>query len=254
MGYRVYLCQVESGTVPVRSAALEAVFKPVQPPTTFEETVERLGTAIRLGLLPPGSRLPAERDLAEQLRISRSTLRHALNTLVQSGHLVALRGRAGGTFVSDEPPLVLGDQGGALGESARELLDYRVAVETGATVLASERAAEADLAHLEELTESMAGDSLFEEYRRADVRFHIGLAEAAQSPRLVAAMTEVQGQMSDLIARIAHPREVLARSNAQHRRIVAMLRRRDTGRAVRLMREHLAGTEHILAGLLRDPA
>ena len=45
----------------------------------------------------------------------------------------------------------------------------------------------------------------FEVYRRADVRFHIGLAEAAHSPRLVDAMTEVQGQMSDLISRIAHP-------------------------------------------------
>ena len=50
----------------------------MQPPTTFEETVERLGTAIRLGLLPPGSRLPAERELAEELSISRSTLRQAL--------------------------------------------------------------------------------------------------------------------------------------------------------------------------------
>ncbi len=37
-----------------RDAALEAVFQPVRPPTTFEETVERLGTAIRLGLLVPG--------------------------------------------------------------------------------------------------------------------------------------------------------------------------------------------------------
>ena len=43
----------------------EAVFQPVRPPTTFEETVERLGTAIRLGLLTPGSRLPPERELAE---------------------------------------------------------------------------------------------------------------------------------------------------------------------------------------------
>ena len=90
----------------------------------------------------------------------------------------------------------------------------------------------------------------FEDYRRADVRFHIGVAEAAHSPRLVAAMTEVQGQMSDLIARIAHPREVLTRSNEQHRRIVELIRRRDAGRAVRLMREHIEGTEHILAGLM----
>src|ERR687897_2520307 len=93
------------------SPAVAAVFEPVQTATTFEETVERLGTAIRLGLLAPGVRLPAERDLAEQLGIARSTLRQALTTLVQSGHLVARRGRAGGTFVADEPPIAQ-DAGG----------------------------------------------------------------------------------------------------------------------------------------------
>ena len=88
-----------------RDAALEAVFQPVRPPTTFEETVERLGTAIRLGLLAPGAKLPPERELAGELRISRSTLREALTTLTQSGLLVAQRGRGGGTFVAEEPPL-----------------------------------------------------------------------------------------------------------------------------------------------------
>jgi GntR family transcriptional regulator, transcriptional repressor for pyruvate dehydrogenase complex len=237
-----------------RSPALDAVFKPVQPPSTFEETVERLGTAIRLGLLPPGTRLPSERELAEQLRISRSTLRQALTTLVQSGHLVALRGRAGGTFVADAPPL--GQEGDAPPprEEARAVLDYRVVVETGATVLAAERAGDEDLDLLDALTEHMDStpSERFEVYRRADVRFHMGLAEACHSPRLVVAMTEVQGQMSDLIQRIAHPDEVLTRSNAQHRRLVRLLRRKDTGRAVRLMREHCEGTEHILAALMPD--
>src|ERR671923_3082851 len=115
----MYLCRVESALSVGRSVALEAIFKPVQPPTTFEETVERLGTAIRLGLLSPGSRLPPERDLAGQLRISRSTLRQALTTLVQSGHLVSLRGRAGGTFVADAPPLARGRTGEPLGEAGR---------------------------------------------------------------------------------------------------------------------------------------
>jgi GntR family transcriptional regulator, transcriptional repressor for pyruvate dehydrogenase complex len=234
-----------------RGAALDAVFKPVQPPTTFEETVERLGTAIRLGLLVPGSKLPPERDLAAELRISRSTLRQALTTLVQSGHLVSLRGRTGGTFVADAPPLgVSSDE--PLGDPARAVLDERVAVETGAVVLACERAGEQDLEALETLVARMAEAPAFEEYRRADVRFHIGMAEAARSPRLVTAMTEVQGQMSDLIARIAHPEEVLTRSNAQHGRLITLVRRNDTGRAVRLMREHIEGTEHILAGLMRD--
>ena len=237
-----------------RGPALEAVFQPVQPPTTFEETVERLGTAIRLGLLPPGTRLPPERELAEELRISRSTLRQALTTLVQSGYLVSLRGRSGGTFVADEPPLARETEGPPLGDEARAVLDYRVVVETGATLLAAERAEEKDLDGLERLTADMTltqGRS-FEVYRRADVRFHIGLAEACHSPRLVVAMTEVQGQMSDLIQRVSHPDEVLSHSNAQHRRLVALLRRRDTARAVRLMREHCEGTEHILAALMPD--
>jgi DNA-binding FadR family transcriptional regulator len=249
---REYLGLVDGSAVKAPEdggAALEAVFKPVDPPTTFEETVERLGTAIRLGLLPPGRQLPPERDLAGLLRISRSTLRQAITTLVESGHLVSLRGRTGGTFVVDAPPLseVAGEP---LGEEARAVLDYRVAVESGATLLAAERASKEDLGKLDQLVERMSSAEAFEDYRRADVRFHIGIAEAACSPRLVSAMTEVQGHVSDLIALIPHPHEVLTQSNAQHGRLVALLRKHDGRGAVVLVREHIRGTEHILAGLL----
>src|ERR1700758_1766524 len=116
-----------------RDAVVESVFTPVRAPTTFEGTVERLGTAIRAGILPPGSRLPAERALADQLGISRSTLRQALTALVQSGHLTATRGPGGGTFVPDRPPLVeLAVE--RLGDEAWEVLEMRVAIETGATL------------------------------------------------------------------------------------------------------------------------
>jgi DNA-binding FadR family transcriptional regulator len=236
-----------------RDAALEAVFKPVRPPSTFEETVERLGTAIRLGLLAPDSRLPSERELAGELGISRSTLRQALTALVQSGLLVSLRGRNGGTFVSARPPLSAGD-GELLDQEAWAVLDYRVAVECGSVLLASERASAEQIGRLEVLVAKMAAEvDRFEEYRRTDIRFHIGIAEAAGSPRLIGAMTEVQGQMSGLIALIPHPAEVLGRSNAQHSRLVKLLRRRDSSRAVQLLREHIEGTEHILAGLLPAP-
>jgi DNA-binding FadR family transcriptional regulator len=250
----VYRCSVSGSTIE-RSAALDAVFEPVLAPTTFEETVERLGTAIRLGLLAPGSKLPPERDLATELHISRSTLRQALTTLVQSGHLVAIRGRSGGTFVADCPPLSEEVDGGPLGAEARGVLDFRVAVETGAALLAAERAGAEDLARLDALVDAMTEADeagAFEDYRRADVRFHIAVAEAARSPRLVTEMTTVQGQMTDLIARIAHPHEVLMRSNAQHHRLVTLLRSSEAGRAVRLMRDHIEGTEHILAGLMRE--
>jgi GntR family transcriptional repressor for pyruvate dehydrogenase complex len=233
-------------------AVVESVFKPVKPPTTFEETVERLGTAIRAGILPAGSRLPAERMLADQLGISRTTLRQALTALVQSGHLISLRGRGGGTFVTERPPLTEAEEM-PLGAEARAVLELRVAIELGATQLAAERAALEELDQLEELVETMseiAEEPDFGLYRRADIRFHIGIAEAARSPRLVSAMTEVQGQMTDLITLIAHPPEVLQHCNEQHRRLVASLRRRDARRALGLMREHIEGTEHILAGLI----
>jgi DNA-binding FadR family transcriptional regulator len=235
-----------------RDAVFESVFTPVRAPSTFEGTVERLGTAIRAGILPAGSRLPSERMLADQLGISRSTLRQALTALVQSGHLVAQRGRGGGTFVTERPPLSeLGVK--PLGSHAWAVLDFRVAVETGAILLAAERAQPEQLDRLDDLVERMTAVVAcedFGDYRRADIRFHIGIAEAAESPRLVAAMTEVQGQMSDLITMIAHPPEVLMHSNEQHRRLVRLLRRRETPQAVSLMREHLEGTEHILAGLI----
>jgi DNA-binding FadR family transcriptional regulator len=233
----------------VPSPAVAAVFEPVQTATTLEETVERLGTAIRLGLLGPGDRLPPERELADQLGIARSTLRQALTSLTESGHLVALRGRGGGTFVSDAPPLAESSRVELAGGHWRELLDYRIAVEVGAAVLAAERATLDDLAPLRRHVETMRTTD-FSVYRRADVFFHLGVAEAARSARLVAAMTEVQGNMSELIAHIAHPAPVLARSNEQHAALVTALEHRDGWGAAQLVREHLKGTEQVLAGLM----
>jgi GntR family transcriptional regulator, transcriptional repressor for pyruvate dehydrogenase complex len=229
-----------------------AVFAPVRSQTAFEETVERLGTAIKLGLLAPGSRLPAERELCARLGIARSTLRQALTALSQSGHVFATRGRGGGTFVSDPQPPTDPPSPQMLAQR-RETCDQRLAVELGVAVLAAERADSADLDALDELAaalERVLED--FPAYRQADIRLHVGLAQATRSTRLVRAMTEAQGAMTDLIAYIAHPPQVLASSNAQHRRLLAAVRERDAMRAARVMAEHLHGTEHILAGLLPD--
>jgi DNA-binding FadR family transcriptional regulator len=230
-------------------AAVAAVFEPVQTATTFEETVDRLGTAIRLGILAPGSRLPSERELAEQLAISRSTLRQAITALVESGHLKSLRGRTGGTFVVPEPPLAEGSAG-PLPEDWHQVLDVRIAIEVGAVTLAAERAEDAALATMREAVARMDAATEFEDYRRADVRFHIEIARATGVPRLVALMTEVQGEVTELIAHIAHPPQVLRHSNADHARLIEALARHDGARALRVLRLHLAGTEHILSGLM----
>ena len=230
--------------------SFETVFAPVRSQTAFEETLERLGTAIKLGLLAPGARLPAERELCRRLEISRSTLRQALTALAQSGHLYAVRGRGGGTFVAQRPPPIDPPTRELLA-GWREACDVRLGVELGIAALCAERAPEAELAPLDELVTAM--DDLTEDfpgYRQADVRFHIGLAEATHSPRLIALATEAQGAMTDLISYIAHPPEVLAHANAQHGQLLSRIRARDADAAMRTMAEHLRGTEHVLAGLL----
>jgi DNA-binding FadR family transcriptional regulator len=228
----------------------DPVFAPVHSQTAFEETLERLGTAIKLGLLEPGERLPAERELCGQLGISRSTLRQALTALVQSGHLHAMRGRRGGTFVADDLPPAAAPSP-ALLAGWRDVCDMRLATELGVAVLACDRAEPEMLDALDELVDAMdglLGD--FPAFRQADVRFHIGLAETTGSTPLMTSVTEAQGQMSDLIALIPHPAEVLSWSNAQHRRLVAAVRDRDVARATGTITDHLRGTEHVLAGLL----
>ncbi len=232
------------------AASLESIFAPVRSQTAFEEAVDRIGTAIRLGLLPPGTRLPAERELCAKLGIARSTLRQALVALGQSGHLHAVRGRGGGTFVVEElppaapPPAELIDRW-------HEMWDHRVAVEVGVAVLACRRASASAVSSLGQLVTAMEGVADdFGTYRQLDVRFHIGLAEATDNPRLVTMATEVQGAVTRLIALIAHPAEVLSSSNTQHRRILAAVASGDEGATAREVAEHLRGTEHVLAGLL----
>ena len=230
--------------------SLDTVFAPVRSQTAFEEAVDRLGTAIKLGLLGPGTQLPPERELCSRLGIARSTLRQALTALTESGHLYATRGRGGGTFVADPLPPATEPAPDVLARW-REVCDLRLAVEFGAVALACQRAEPAMLASLAALVERM--DDLLDDYdafRPADVRFHIGLAEASGSTRLVAAMTEAQGVMTDLISHIPHPAEVLVHSNEQHAQILSAVRRQDSARAIGIVADHLHGTEHVLAGLL----
>jgi DNA-binding FadR family transcriptional regulator len=232
------------------AVSLDAVFAPVRSLTAFEETVDRLGTAIKLGLLPPGTRLPAERELCTRLGIARSTLRQALVALGQSGHLHATRGRGGGTFVADPqppaPPL-----SAAVMAGWRDTCDRRMTVEVGVAVLAARRAEPESLAVLDEIVDTIAGlyDD-FAAYRQADIRFHVGLAEATNSPTLVTVMTEVQGSINPLVDVIPHPTEVLNSSNHQHRRLLRAVKKGDQAAAAAAMVDHLQGTEHILAGLL----
>ena len=85
------------------SLAVEVVFRPIRTGNAFEETVERLLHAIKLGVVTAGERLPAERELALRLGVSRATLRDSIRELEQAGYVESRWGRSGGTFVIYQP-------------------------------------------------------------------------------------------------------------------------------------------------------
>lgn len=220
------------------------IFAPVATPSTYENTLERLGTAIRLGLLPPGARLPPERDLADQLSISRSTLRQALAKLTESGHLIAVRGRSGGTFVSEAPPVASTNPYPL--ESSRAMLDWRAALELGTVQLAAERATPDQRAALASAAATATNGEDWATFRRWDAAFHVLLAQAAHSGRVVAAMTKVQGELSDLLVAIEPQPSSREQAAAQHRRVAEAVAAGDPQGAREAMRSHLESTVRLV--------
>jgi DNA-binding FadR family transcriptional regulator len=236
-----------------RSHASEALFRPVRAANAFEETVERLLQAVRLGVVAPGDRLPSERDLAARLGVGRERVREGLAALVEAGYLEVRRGRYGGTFVRSAEPGPRTPAHVPAPLDPAELVDtltFRHAVETGAAEAAASSAlGPAEHAHLRGLL-AETRDASPADYRRLDSRLHLAVAEVTGSPSLTAAVAEVRLRTNDLLDAIPLLRPNIEHSDRQHRQLVAAILAGDAGRARGVMAEHLEGTEMLLRGFL----
>jgi DNA-binding FadR family transcriptional regulator len=234
-------------------AIVAAVFRAVRTGNAFEETVERLLEGIKLGVYAPGDRLPAERELTRRLGVSRITLRDALHELGSAGYVETKRGRFGGTFVLRQPePLSPESVDHGFLEDA---LKFRAVIEVGA----AEMAARATLSQQqrEDLADSLAtvqtacddiGDGA--EYRQADTRLHLAIAEAAGSPLVTASVVTARVRLVDLLNSIPVLGRNLDHANAQHARIVHAVLAGDAERARVAMAEHVEGTATLLRAFL----
>jgi len=221
----------------------------------YEITVERLSAAIKMGLYRQGEQLPAERELAELMGVSRTTLREAIRVLVEQGFLSVKRGRNGGTFVAEVPlkPSVveLKQRLSQIGTTLNDILDYRLVVEPGVAALAADRATPAQLDQLQTLVAQMphVADQ-FAEHRRLDTQFHLSIAKATQCDRLVSAIASIHADLSDLLAIIPHSPTACLVSAMQHDRILQAIQAGDADRARQLMTDHITRTNSLLKGLI----
>jgi GntR family transcriptional regulator, transcriptional repressor for pyruvate dehydrogenase complex len=238
--------------------ARDLVLGPLAPTSAVEQIVRRLGEAIGSGVLAPGERLPAEAELAAQLGVATMTLRQALGVLRDAGVVETRRGRSGGTFVRADPP-ALGEAGEPpSARELRELTDWRRAVSGEAAALAAGRAgasAGPQLRALAAAVEAAVGE--FAAFRLADARFHLAVAEASGSSRLVAAEASLQSEVAELLRLVPGPATARCASQTGHEPIVTAIERGDGAAARAAMERHAEATHDWFVGLrlgrLRPP-
>ncbi|HVV12836.1 FadR/GntR family transcriptional regulator [Amycolatopsis sp.] len=230
------------------TGAGDAVFRPVRAGNAFEETVERLLQAIRLGVVGAGERLPSERELAERLGVSRVTLREAIRALADAGYVESRRGRYGGTFVMETLP-----EPGETGDRRPELedtLSLRHVLETGAAELAAGQALKPAAREHLAATLAEASAASLSDYRRRDSRLHLAIAEVTGSASLTSAVADVRMRVNRLLDEIPLLEPNLDHSNAQHDAVVGAILDADPTAARQTMAEHLDGTASLLRAFL----
>ncbi|MFP4273799.1 MAG: FadR/GntR family transcriptional regulator [Paracoccaceae bacterium] len=223
-------------------------FRPVQPEKLSAAVIRQIEELILRGILRPGERLPAERELAERLGVSRPSLREALAELQARGLLTARAGA--GIYVAD----VLGSAfSEALirlfadhEEAVFDYLSFRRDMEGLAAERAARHASDTDLRVIHTLFEKMQAAHARpdpEAEARLDAEFHLAIIEASHN----VIMLHMMRSMYDLLRRgVFYNRQVMFDQRTtreqlldQHRAIDAALQARDPAAARAAVERHL---------------
>jgi GntR family transcriptional repressor for pyruvate dehydrogenase complex len=206
------------------------------------QVVDHVRALIASGKLHPGDRLPPERELARELKISRSSLRAGIGFLAAMGVLKSRHGA--GTFVSSGPPALdsssLSVLGVLHGFLPWQMFEARLVLEASVASLAAERATDEHIAELaEEVAEMYASLSDPHEYLIHDVRFHRTIARAAGNPILAALMETITANLYDGRRLTVENSRDLKQSAEMHREIYRAIRSHNPPQAKLTMEQHL---------------
>jgi GntR family transcriptional repressor for pyruvate dehydrogenase complex len=228
-----------------------ALLRPVEMRTGGQLIAERLVTAIALGEFEPGQRLPAERELAATLEVSRTTVREALQRLHAGGYVVTRRGRDGGTFIQDVA--VTGADEAVKRtldprwEELTELLDYRRLIESLIARTAAERRDASDIAAIRAAVERYTGAGSRADARVADHALHQAIARATHNERLADLSARIRREVGLGFDAEPYTPQMRQRALRQHPVLADAVIAGNPARAAKQATSHFSLTEGALA-------
>jgi len=220
------------------------MFAPIAVTRASSSIADQIRQAIVTGKLTQGSRLPPERELAEQFGVSRVTVRDALRALEAMGLLEVRVGARGGAFVTVPSGSIMGqtmsDMMMMSALTAEDVVEARLVIELGTVTLACARATDEDLGRLAEHCElgreALAAGTYS---RELSWEFHALLVAAIHNPAVEGLTTSFRSTLSMHPIRTREGARAYERTVAEHTRIVEALQRRDGVAARSEMSHHL---------------
>lgn len=214
------------------------VSRNVKDKPLYHAIAEQLAQQIDSGKYPPGSRLPAERELADQFNVSRVTIREAEIALQALGRITIKTGS--GVYVMESLP----DRDGEFPDiTAFEVTEARALFESEAAALAAGQISDATLAELEQLVDIMSRTGRDDEAGEiADHEFHRAIAAASNNAAIMYVI-EILWKMRDEIEPVKEVydsvcSEDIGARGREHADILAAMRARDSAGARGAMRAH----------------
>jgi DNA-binding FadR family transcriptional regulator len=229
-------------------------FRPIHTRRAFEEICERIREQLAFGVLKPGDKLPPERDLAQQLGVSRNVLREALRSLEMAGVLRLQKGVKGGAFIREGDTsrmnVVMRDMLSLGTISVRELSEARIDVLDLVVRLACVHGRQQDFDALEaniERTELATRQGRLLDRVECSREFYKLLAMATGNKviaMILDSVTEIH--MRFVYAKVMSSGVAMPRLAEKRRQFLAALRARNVPTATRSMRNHLESVQRML--------
>lgn len=226
----------------------DGLLAPLRPHTAGDQVTDRLLTAIALGELSVGERLPTQRELASRMSVSRMSVRKAIHRLQELGMVEVRRGRNGGAYIcrtwSGETSPAAGRILGADRPRMEWLLDMRSLVEGLVAATAAQRVTKAQAGRIRAALEEYLAARSEEATRATDRTLHNAIAEATGNPYLVRLSDELTAAVTLGLGvePVVDDASVQRRARQQHRQLAEAVLEGRPDDARRVAMRHFALT------------